>query len=116
MKKTVKLTCNITGKSLQASKDYYSKKVQKIGSEKLLHETYICREAKTLLKKGYSIEYIRETLNANNSFTSRLTDEQAQELVNNNSLRLNTFNQIKTNVIKTDSDVLQFIKNITNGT
>ena len=55
-KKTRKLICNITGKSLFASKDYYDKKVVKAGSEEILHHTYMCQDAKMLLKK-YKVKY-----------------------------------------------------------
>ena len=63
MAKTKKLTCNITGKKLFADGGYYNKRVEKVGSEELLQKTYICKDAKQLLKKGYSIEDIQTTLN-----------------------------------------------------
>ena len=47
-----KLICRVTGKPLFAAKAYYQKKVDKAGSEEALHQTYICREAIKLLKKG----------------------------------------------------------------
>lgn len=112
MSKTRKLICNITGKSLLAAKQYYDKKVQKAGSEDILHATYICKDAKSLLKKGYTIDEIQTTLKIED-YESPLTDEEAQSLVNISTLRLNNISQPTIGVIKTDPDVKRFIKNIT---
>lgn len=58
-----KLTCIVTGKSLLASEEYYKKKLQKAESEQHLHQSYVCREAKTLLQKGLTVEQIRKQFN-----------------------------------------------------
>ena len=112
-KKTTKLVCNITGKALFASKDYYSKKVEKAGTEESLHNTYVCKDAKNLLKKGYKIDDIRIALNVDREFKSKLTDEEAKDITGStSSLRLNNVEQPGIAIIKTDPDVKQFIKNI----
>ena len=115
-KKTRKLVCNITGRSLLANKDYYSKKVEKAGSEEVLHSTYICQEAKTLLKKGHDLGHIRDILNVDSSFTCNLTNENAKEIVSGDNarlkFRLNNYDNSRASVIKTDPDVKQFIQNI----
>tara|TARA_R110002050_G_scaffold6130_16_gene26027 strand:+ start:625 stop:975 length:351 start_codon:yes stop_codon:yes gene_type:complete len=112
MSKTRKLICNITGKSLLAAKQYYEKKVDKAGSEDILHKTYICKDAKNLLRKGYSVDQIQDTLRITD-FECTITDEEAKKLVNTSTLRLNNLNQPTIGVIKTDPDVKRFIKNIT---
>ena len=113
-RKTRKLICNISGKQLFASKDYYNKKVQKIGSEDELHTTYMCKEARDLVKKGLTLEKIRDVLHVDSNFKSTLTIDQARKLVNGNSLRINISEQTAPVwAIKTDPDVAQFIKNIT---
>ena len=61
--KTRKLVCLVTGRKLFATKEYFSSKVEKLGSEAKVHSTYICKEAKDLLRKGYTVEKIREMLN-----------------------------------------------------
>ena len=61
--KTTKLTCIVTGRTLLATKDYYDRKVEKAGGEEQLHREYVCREAKTMLKQGTSVERVREILN-----------------------------------------------------
>lgn len=57
-----KLQCIISGKTLVASKEYYQKKLEKAKSEQHLHATYICKEAKDLLLKGFSVSQIRKQL------------------------------------------------------
>ena len=110
-----KLICRVTGKPLFAAKAYYQKKVDKAGSEEALHQTYICREAIKLLKKGYSVEDTKVALKAT-EFSSTITQEEIISIVGDDkTMRLNTIDQPKTSVIRTDPDVLKFIKNITNG-
>ena len=108
--KTRKLICNITGKVLFAGRDYYSKKVNKAGTEEALHSTYMCREATNLIKKGYNVADIRESLKVPADFKSTITDEEARKLTCTTSLRLN--NNETSNIIRTDPDVKEFIKNI----
>lgn len=64
-RKTTKLKCIITGRELLATNDYFNKKVEKAGSAEKVHETYVCKEAKNLLIKGYSVDKIREILEIN---------------------------------------------------
>jgi glutathione synthase/RimK-type ligase-like ATP-grasp enzyme len=115
-KKTTKLTCVVTGKTLFASNNYYQKKVEKAESEAVLRKTYICREAKQLLKKGHNINYVQEYLNVDNQFICKLTDSEIKEIIgrDNPSLkfRLNNSDNTTTSIIKTDPDVKKFIENI----
>jgi len=111
--KTRKLVCNITGKVLFASRLYYNKKVEKAGTEESLHKTYICREAKTLLKRGYNIEDTRTALNVDKSVKCHLVDSEIDEIIGlNNSLRINTSEITRIGVIKTDPDVEKFVKSL----
>ena len=110
-KKTTKLICNITGKTLLAAKAYYEKKVIKAGSEEELHSLYVCKDAKNLLKKGYTVQQVQEQLNANNP-DCKLTDDDIKTIIGKTSLRINNVGEEKISVIKTDPDVAQFIKNI----
>ena len=115
-KKTRKLVCNITGKVLLASKDYYAKKVEKAGSEELLHSTYICQAASQLLKKGRDIQYISDTLPITDNFECKLSDDDAKSIVSSNdpTLKYKLDNQetATIGIIKSDPDVIQFIENI----
>ena len=116
--KSKKLECIVTGRRLIATKDYYAKKVKKAGSEEELHRTYICREAKNLLRSGTSVDKVRNILGA----TDTVDPEIDQDIINNivddstrTSLRrINNIVSIS-NMInnKTDPDVKQYILNIT---
>jgi hypothetical protein len=116
--KTRKLTCLVTGRTLFAGKDYYNKKVQKAGSEQILHDTYICREAKQLLTKGHKVDYVQDLLNTDKQFKCRLSDGELTEIVSGDDsklkFRLNNYDNKQTGVIKTDPDVKQLIQNILN--
>tara|TARA_R100000951_G_scaffold50728_3_gene42831 strand:+ start:6874 stop:7233 length:360 start_codon:yes stop_codon:yes gene_type:complete len=63
MANDTKLVCIITGKALVCAKDYYDKKVKAANSEDKLKRTYVCRDAKKLLKRGYSVDECRSMLN-----------------------------------------------------
>jgi len=60
--KNNKSKCIVTGRKLIATKQYYARKVEKAGGEEELHRTYICREAKNLIKQGTTVEKIRDIL------------------------------------------------------
>ena len=62
MNNSKKLTCIITGKSVTISGDYLDKKIEEFGNEQVLENLYICKEVKSLLKKGYNIIDIRKNL------------------------------------------------------
>lgn len=116
--KPKKLECIVTGRKLIATKDYYTKKIQKAGSEEELHRTYICREAKNLLKSGTSVDKVRELLGS----TSTVSPDIDQDIINSvvddstrTSLRrINNIVSIS-NMInnKTDPCVKQYISRIT---
>lgn len=112
---TNKLKCIITGRQLIATKDYYKRKVDKAGSEQQLHDTYICREAKNLLKQGVSIERTRELLDATINtpvdteiIESIMSQERSTRLRRVNNI-VNTSKSLNT---RTDPRVKQFINNI----
>lgn len=108
-----KLICKITGKLLFAGKDYYNKKVEAVGCEEKLHKTYICKEAKSLVKKGYTIDDIRSTIKVYDDYECTITDEEARNIVGSgNTLRINTNVEPTVGVIKTDPAVKKFLKKI----
>lgn len=61
-KSTYKITCKITGKTTVIVRDYYNKKVEEYGSEERFEQLYICKQAKNMLKRGYSVQEIRDAL------------------------------------------------------
>jgi hypothetical protein len=117
-KKTRRLTCIVTGKVLFASKIYYEKKLSKAESENELHDTYMCQDAKMLLKKGHGLDYINNHLPIEDGFECTISEEELKEIVSKNDttlkFRLNNSETSTVGVIKTDPDVKKFIKNILN--
>jgi len=109
--KTRKLVCNITGKTLMAAKAYYSKRIEKAGSEETLLTTYVCKDAKLLLKKGYTVDQVQQTLKAE-QYNCTLTEDNIKEIIGNTSLRINTNVEEQISIIKTDPEVSKFIQNI----
>ena len=116
--KNNKLKCIITGRQLIATKEYYARKVEKAGSEEQLHKTYVCREAKNLLKQGTTVEKIRQVLNADMSKVSEIPEDLLHgildEIQTTKIKRINNIINISQTIsTKTDPEVKQYIHNIT---
>jgi hypothetical protein len=116
--KNNKLKCIITGRQLIATKEYYARKVEKAGSEEQLHRTYVCREAKNLLKQGTTVEKIRQVLNADMSKVSDIPEDLLHgildEIQTTKIKRINNIINISQTIsTKTDPEVKQYIHNIT---
>jgi DNA-binding transcriptional MerR regulator len=79
-KSTTKITCILTGKATALTRDYYNKKIEEFGSEESLHQKYICKQAKSMVKRGYSIEEIQDVL-GKPSESMLLTLEQIKQIV-----------------------------------
>jgi hypothetical protein len=110
-----KLSCIITSATINISESYYNSKVDKIGSEELLHSTYICKSAKKLLKLGNSVKKVRELLDS--TCNSPIDDQFISDLIFRSKKRItdtsadfNTLSSITHN--ETDSDVKVFIKKL----
>ena len=119
MNNSKNLTCIITGKSVTISGDYLDKKIEEFGNEQVLENLYICKEVKSLLKKGYNIIDIRKILNVSEEedlptkeiITALEADYQKSPFKTNDatssiaSLTSFTYN-------KSDLDVEYFINNL----
>lgn len=111
---STKLKCIVTGKTLVATKEYYQKKLDKVKSELELHQTYICKEAKDLLLKGFSIDQIRKQLNAPAELP--VPDEKIIKNITTNEYGINR-NTVFSNLTafthqETDPEVSNFLNNI----
>jgi hypothetical protein len=117
-RKTKKLVCIVTGRTLLATKDYFERKVEKLGSEEKVLSTYICKEAKDLIKKGYTVDKIRELLNVDIKSLHDVPQDIIDDVVNTNKKyikRLSNFTNTSNILnVKTDPDVKEFIQNIIN--
>jgi hypothetical protein len=116
-RKTRKLTCVVTGRQLIATKEYYERKIQKSGGEEKLHKTYICREAKRLIRSGSSVDKIREVLNVDNADLKDVPQDVISDILSVgtkiNHRRINNITSIS-NIVnsKTDDDVKQYINSL----
>ena len=63
MPSTKRIACVVTGKETVYSGDFLKKKINEYGSEERLVSEHICRDVKSLLKKGYKVDDIRKVLN-----------------------------------------------------
>ena len=111
-----KIVCIVTGRSLTITDSYYQKKIDKAGSEEDLIKTYICKEAKKLLKLGNNVKKVREILDCDSDLPE-VDEEIITELVFGNK-------KIKNNIVtdftsltsithnETDIEVKRFIKKI----
>jgi len=112
--KTRKLKCVITGRVLTATVDYYTKKLEKAGSEEELKRTYICKEAKDLLMKGLDIKDIRQRIGVEQGLPDVDQDIIDKLIKNEYGLIRNTMVTELTSFThqETDPAVLKFINNM----
>jgi hypothetical protein len=116
-RKTRKLTCIVTGRQLIATREYYDRKVEKNGGEEKLHRTYICREAKRLIRSGSSVDKVREVLNVDSDVLSDVPQDVVNDILSTgtkiNSRRISNITSIS-NIVnsKTDDDVKQYINSL----
>ena len=115
-KKTKKLYCAVTGRSLVLSKDYYQKKLDKCdGDEDVLQSSYICKEAKDLIKRGYDVEKTRDLLGV--EMDSVVSDSLIEQVRSEGRMK---FRNVPKDTIskytstKTDSDVSAFLDKVFN--
>ena len=118
MSKSKKITCVITGKSITISGDYLTKKIEEYGSEAALDKLYVCKEARGLLKKGYSVLDTRKLLDV--PADEELPPKEVIEIIEKEYQRsaIATVKDVSVNVIanataftynKSDKDVEDFV-------
>lgn len=106
-----KLSCIITGKTITINQEYYDKKVQEFGSEQALIEQYTCKQAKSLLVRGYGVDEIRALLKV----------DRKMPVINDSIIQAircdNDADDLATQTVsvkKSDPEVAAFITNIRN--
>ena len=115
IKKTRRLSCIVTGKVLIATREYYDRKLKNFKNEQEMHDTYICKEAKNLLTKGYTVDKIRDMLNVSKELPP--VPQQVLDSLGSDKPTLKTINNNNTPISmvinpKTDPEVKQFIQHI----
>jgi ABC-type transport system substrate-binding protein len=120
MVKSKKIVCVLTGKTNLYSGEYLQKKIQEYGSEVNLNKFYICKEAKSLLKKGYKVNDVRKILDVPLDAEPLSKDilEYVEKEFQKTAIKINdtTYDSLSTvsdlTFNKSDPDVEQFINNI----
>jgi hypothetical protein len=105
-----KLCCIVTGKCITVTEEYYQKKVSEFGNENDLIGSYICRQAKGLLKRGYKIKEVRDLLKIDTSKVKEFTDKEISNILKKDKSEEVNFDNINTK--KSDADVVEYIENL----
>lgn len=106
--KLIKITCNLTGKTMAIYEDYYNKKIAQYGSEENLKKFYIQNKIINLIKTGRDIQDIA------NLFSFTINKDKADyyaeliEFHRDKSLSA-VIKESKTTFMETDPDVSAFI-------
>lgn len=114
-KKTKKLKCIVTGRILVATSDYYAKKLERAGDEETLHNTYICKEAKRLITKGYDVSTTRDMLDIKDDTLSDVPDDVIQALGRDNKyIKAPTATGMNFNIVnaRTDPKLQDLLNNL----
>lgn len=115
-RKTKRLKCVVTGRELILSKDYYQSKLDKAGGdEQHLHNSYICKEAKDLLKRGYDLNKTRDLLGIKDDTLESVDDKILEDIRNESRIKYRNIPKFNINnytSAKTDPDVKEFLEKI----
>lgn len=113
MPKSLKIKCNITGKESFFSGDYLNKKVDEYGSIENMEQLYISRDVKTLLKRGYNVNEVRNILNVSDDIPLPAEEiiKEIEDKFSKNGFKLPTINESLTGFTynKSDEEVEIFI-------
>lgn len=117
-RKTRKLTCIVTGRVLVLSKDYWEKKLEKAGGdENELLTSYVCREAKDLIKRGYDVDKTRDLLGIDDETLGPVDSSIVEQIQNDSRLKYRNIPKFNVNnytAAKTDDDVKHFLDKVLN--
>jgi hypothetical protein len=115
-RKTKRLKCVVTGRELVLSKDYYQSKLDKVnGDEDQLHSSYICKEAKDLIKRGYDVDKTRGLLGIESEALEDVDDGIIEQIQNDSRIKYRNIPKFHTNnytSTKTDPDVAEFLNKV----
>jgi len=104
-----KLTCVVTGKSIIVGNDYYQKKLSQFGSEQFINDLYVSRQVKSLLKRGYKIQEVRDLLKINPTDKGL---KPSDEIDLKKILKIDDDSSEIDNIKKSDPDVVEFIQKL----
>lgn len=107
---TTTLTCNLTHKTISIYQDYYESKIKQYGSEEKLKKFYIQSKIINLLKRGYSLDSIANSLGFEFDTSKEAYYEELTKFHRyNNSFVPTSKKAEKITYLKTDKSVSDFI-------
>jgi hypothetical protein len=103
-----KITCVITGKTITVSDLWFDKKVKEYGSEVDLSNLYTSREARSLIKRGYSVDECRSMLKVEKKMNPISSDvlDKIKKITDDDPLLANS------GILKSSPDVIDYIKTL----
>jgi|688.fasta_scaffold1787222_1 hypothetical protein len=104
-----KLTCVVTGKSIIVGNEYFQKKLLQFGSQDILNELYVSRQVKSLLKRGYKIQEVRDLLKINSDDKGL---KPSSDIDLKKILKIDDESSETDNIKKSDPDVIEYIKKL----
>jgi len=110
-KKDTKLTCIITGKTVVFAKTYFEKKIQEFGDEERLRRLYVCKQALGLLKRGYSIDEIRKSLDVSTEYINDISEDTINEILHKDNKQI-VFAEEPIVLNNTKPHVIEFLKKL----
>tara|TARA_R110002012_G_scaffold314358_2_gene526998 strand:- start:358 stop:732 length:375 start_codon:yes stop_codon:yes gene_type:complete len=115
MIKSLKLKCIVSGKESLFSGDYLKKKIDEFGDLDNLQKLYISRDVKTLFKRGYGVDEIKNILNISSDIETPSADiiKLLEDKFKGGSLKMPTINEHLSSFTynKSDPEVESFINN-----
>lgn len=115
-----KVMCLITGQTVIMGKDYFTKKAQEYGSEDNLKKYYVSKKARSLIRRGYTVNEIRKILNIVEPNLPNENEQSVKDIISYHSTDKQSIStkrlQSAQNFIMStsDEDVKEFINNIRN--
>lgn len=115
MIKSLKVKCIVTGKESLFSGEYLKKKIDEYKNVENMQKIYISRDVKTLFKRGYNVNEIRNILNVPEDITPPNENiiKLLEEKYKGSSLKIPTINDNLSSFTynKSDPEVESFINN-----
>jgi hypothetical protein len=111
------LTCKISGKTFTFSQDYYSKKIDEYGSVDNLTNFFVTKKVKSLIKRGYEPQEIRNILHVDSDSLQDASEQSIRDVItfhSENKINIKKIASLASVAYKTDPDVAVFINNIRN--
>jgi len=113
-KNTTKVTCIIKGKTTPLTREYYDKRVIEFGSEEKLQQNYICKQAKSMVKRGYNLTEIQDVLGTPATQTQLSYDQIKQIVLEKDSENFIPDHPLESVNIEIKQHVKVFVENLRN--